>query len=159
MEMQVTIKNPKPVYNPGDLLEGEITIRNADKDKKGNTKPAKMKFVQVSFAEHIFIPENTLGTFNVFLDGTRDDFRGKQLGKEIELPEWKGVEFTNDQPITKPFAVKVLGGWHNNLGGQMPSKDWYVIVCIREKTGLIGTPKFTRILPVQNSDRGSTLLN
>src|SRR5271157_1362911 len=159
MEMSVSIRNPKNVYKPGDLLEGEITIWNPDRDRKGNPKPAKLKFVQMTFAEHARVAENQQGLFTVYLEGTREMFKGKMLGKEIDLPEWKGEEFKDNTPITKPFSVKVPGGWHNNLGGQLPSKDWYVICCIREKTGMIGEPKFTRIFPVLNSDRASTLFD
>lgn len=159
MEMQVQITNPKPVYNPGDMMEGIITLINQDKDRKGIPKPSKMKYVKVSFAEHVRLGENEFGAWHVFLDSNRENFDGKMVGKEMELDQWKNVEFKDNTPISKPFAVKVPGGWRSNLGQKNPSNDWFVIMTIQEKTGLIGTPKFNRIIPVANSDRTADFMN
>ena len=157
--MKVSITNPKDSYKPGDVFEGEITLRNTDKDRKGNPKKAKMKFVEITFAERIPLQENALGTWQVFLDGSRDSFKGKVLGKSHQLPEWKNLEFKDSEPVSKPFSITIPGGWHSNLGGQQPNKDWFINVTIREKTGLMGTPRYSRIMPVENSDRIATILD
>ncbi len=43
MELKCEIKNPKAVLKAGDTIEGVISIRNPDKDKKGAVKKQKMK--------------------------------------------------------------------------------------------------------------------
>jgi hypothetical protein len=160
MDMKVEITNPKAEYKPGDTMEGIISLTNPDKDRKGIPKPAKMKFVQINFAEHMYVSDNEFGKWSVFLDSNHESFEGKMVGKEIELAEWKNVEFKDNNPISKPFSIKVPGGWHSNLGQKNPgNNDWFVIMTIREKTGLIGTPKFNRIIPVANSDRTADFMN
>ncbi|MHA1150271.1 MAG: hypothetical protein ACTSR8_18750 [Promethearchaeota archaeon] len=155
-DLQLAIKNPKSMYNPGDIIEGEIIITNRQQ-KKGVPKPGKVKWVGISFAENVPVADGEPGGWDIQIG--MNEFSGKLLGKEYKVPEWNKVDLPNNNPIKKPFKVKIPGGWHNNRGGQHPNKDWYVIMCIRLNTKMIGIPKWAGIIPVPNSDRSADWLN
>ncbi|MHA1149058.1 MAG: hypothetical protein ACTSR8_12540 [Promethearchaeota archaeon] len=156
--LKVKIKNPKDIYNSGDKIEGVITIRNKQ-EKKGKPKKGRIKWVEVSFAEHIPVREDDPGRWGVNLDGSNEPFEGRLLGKPKKLSEWDKVDLPDNNPVKKPFSVKIPGGWRSNRGGQNPTLDWFVIMTIRLNTKLMGIPKFVRILPVPKSDRTTTLFD
>ena len=158
--MTVAIRNPKEIYRPNDVFEGEITLVNNERDKQGNVKPANVKSVQIQFFEHVAVASNELGTYTVFLDESHEEVKGKQVGRSLDINTWKDVEL-GAEPVTLPFSVQVPGGYHSNLGRQPApyNKDWFVGVSILQKTGMIPIPNFVRIFPVDGSDRTSNLLN
>ncbi|NMC06213.1 MAG: hypothetical protein GYA24_13440, partial [Candidatus Lokiarchaeota archaeon] len=162
ISMDVAIKDPKPLYRPGDVLAGELTLLNKQREKDGDVKPTKVKSVEVCFWEHVPLDEHDIApfTFCSDYDNVANGYKGKIVGRSISIDAWKGVEL-GAEPVTLPFSVQVPGGFHSNLGRQpVPyNKDWFVGIIIFQKTGLVPKPGFARIVPVEGSDRESDLFN
>jgi len=154
-DLKIEFTDPKDTYNSGDIIEGNITITNKQ-EKKGKPKPGKVKWVGIAFAENIPVKDDEPGKWTINYNNF--SFNGKLVGKETKLSEWDSTTFSDNDPVTKPFKIKIPGGWKQNRGGQTPNLDWYVIMSVRLNSKLMGTPKFLGIVPVPNSDRSSTLV-
>lgn len=150
IKFNVGIKDPKDLLKPGDIIEGILYLQNVH-EKKDLT----IKQLDFLFFEHVYIPKDEQGTNFAYIDsigkiGARTIKHEKtQIGEKLKSGETKEI----------PFSVKVPGGFHSNLGGQNPSKDWFVGFAIATKSKLFPSYQYNRIIPIQNSDRAANWLD
>lgn len=150
IKFNVGIKDPKDLLKPGDIIEGILYLQNTH-DKKD----LAIKQLYFDFFEHVYVPKDDPESDSGYIDSI-----GSMDARNIKHEKTKISEKLKPGETKElPFSVKIPGGFHSNLGGKNPSKDWFVGFSIGVKSKLFPSYQYNRIIPVQNSDRAANWLD
>ncbi|MHA1298293.1 MAG: hypothetical protein ACTSO9_02495 [Candidatus Helarchaeota archaeon] len=137
------ITDPKEEYKPNNEISGKFLISSDEKKDK------KLKNVEIWLVEHPGPGEQQPGNYGCLIDGIGYHFRPIKKYKIA-----KGDKIAPGEVKSYDFTIKLPGTWRVRGGRGI---DWFLALIFMQKTGLSITPGTMCVLPVQGSDRPSSI--
>ena len=119
--IKYTISNQKTIYNPGDIISGTFSLENRENQDQ------KLKKVEIKYVEFYYALQRII--FKHVWNPIMNTLKQRVVDKKRIIKAGETLEYA--------FKFKLPSTW--KVQNSQKIKDWKLILCFFEKTGLVSS--------------------